>query len=227
MFHFQTSIRQKTIFGYYVGVAVIASLFIFTLFTFRLIEKKMLVGEMVSELFDTTLEIRRFEKNYFLYEQDSDLFKNIGYTKKAQSILDSNTEKYKALAIYPQLKTMNEELHRYRVLMEQFSALRGTPSLKKQQQEERVRETGKKIVTIAENISKIEIEIIKSFLNKTMMHLTLAIILLSLGGIAVGQILSRIIVKPLKSLEDKMNHIADGKLEKVAIDSKDRGRGVV
>ena len=222
MLHFQTSIRQKTIFGYYVGVAVIASLFIFTLFTFRLIEKKILVGEMVSELFDTTLEIRRFEKNYFLYEQDSDLFKNIGYTKKAQSILDSNTEKYKALAIYPQLKTMNEELHRYRVLMEQFSALRGTPSLKKQQQEERVRETGKKIVTIAENISKIEIEIIKSFLNKTMMHLTLAIILLSLGGIAVGQILSRIIVKPLKSLEDKMNHIADGKLEKVAIDSKDR-----
>ena len=65
-------------------------------------------------------------------------------------------------------------------------------------------------------------EIIKSFLNKTMMHLTLAIILLSFGGIAVGQILSRIVVKPLKSLEDKMNHIADGKLEKVAIDSKDR-----
>jgi len=46
--------------------------------------------------------------------------------------------------------------------------------------------------------------------------------LLSLGGIAVGQILSRIIVKPLKSLEDKMRHIADGKLEKVVIDSKDK-----
>jgi len=222
MFHFQTSIRQKTIFGFYVGVVVIASLFIFTLFTFRLIEKKMLVGEMVSELFDTTLEIRRFEKNYFLYEQDSDLHKNIEYTLKAQSMLDNNLEKYKTLAIYPPLKSMNEELQGYRVLMEQFSALRGNPSLEKQQQEEKVREAGKKIVTIAENISRIEIEIIKSFLNKTMMHLTLAIILLSLGGIAVGQILSRIVVKPLKSLEDKMNHIADGKLEKVAIDSKDR-----
>lgn len=222
MLNFQTSIRQKTILGYYVGVAVIASLFIFTFFTYKLIEKKILFGEVVSELFDTTLEIRRFEKNYFLYEQESDLEKNIEYTKKAQDILDSNTEKYKTLEIYTQLKTMKDELQRYRELVEQFAALRGKPSLEKQQQEEKVRETGKKVVTIAENISKIEIEIIRSFLNRTMAHITLAIILLSLGGIAVGQILSRRIVKPLASLENKMRHIAEGKLEKVAIDSKDR-----
>jgi len=222
MFHFKPSIRQKTIFGYYVGVAIIASLFIFTFFTFRLIEKKILFGEAVSELFDTTLEIRRFEKNYFLYEQESDFHKNIEYIKKAQDILDSNTEKYKTLAIYPQIKTMNKDLQRYRELMDQFAALRGKSSLEKQQQEEKIRETGKKIVTVAENISKIEIEIIKSFLNKTMAHLTLAIILLSLGGIAVGQILSRMIVKPLKSLEEKMRHIAEGKPKKVVIDSKDK-----
>src|SRR4030043_1668740 len=55
-----------------------------------------------------------------------------------------------------------------------------------------------------------------------MTHLTLAIILLSLGGIAVGQILSRMIVKPLKSLEEKMRQIAEGKLETVAMDSHDR-----
>jgi two-component system NtrC family sensor kinase len=222
MFNFPTSIRQKTIFGYYVGVAVIASLFIFTFFTYKLIEQKILFGEVVSELFDTTLEIRRFEKNYFLYEQESDFNKNIEYTIKAQDILASNIDKYKSLSIYPQLKTMNDNLQRYRKLMEQFPTLREKNSVEKQRQEYNIRESGKKIVTTAENISKIEIEIIKSFLNKTMMHLTLAIILLSLGGIAVGQILSRIIVKPLKSLEEKMKHIADGKLEKVTIDSKDR-----
>jgi two-component system NtrC family sensor kinase len=222
MFNFKPSIRQKTIFGYYVGVAVIASLLMFTFFSFRLIEKKILFGEVVSELFDTTLEIRRFEKNYFLYEQESDFHKNIEYIKKAQNILDSNTEKYKTLEIYPQLKTMTEDLQRYRELMEQFTALRAKNSVEKQQQEENIRETGKNIVTVAENVSKIEIRIIKSFLNKTMMHLTLAIILLSIGGIAVGQILSRMIVKPLKSLEEKMRHIAEGKLEKVVIDSKDK-----
>src|SRR4030042_6626297 len=161
MFNFKPSIRQKTIFGYYVGVAVIASLFRFTFFTYRLIEKKILFGEVVSELFDTTLEIRRFEKNYFLYEQESDFHKNIEYIKKAQDILDRNTEKYKTLGIYPQLKTMNEDLQRYRELMEQFAALRGKSSVEKQQQEEKIRETGKNILTLSENISKIEIEIIK------------------------------------------------------------------
>lgn len=222
MFNFQTSIRQKTILSYYVGVAVIASLFIFTFFTYKLIEKKILFGEVLLELLDTTLEIRRFEKNYFLYKQESDLQKNIEYTQKAQNILNSNAEKYKILAIYPRLKTMKDELKNYRGLMEQLATLRGNPSVEKKQQEEKVREAGNKIVTIAENISKLEVEITKSFLNRTMMRLTLAIILLSLGGIAIGQILSRMIVKPLKSLEDRMRRIAEGKLEKVAIDSKDR-----
>ena len=160
MFNVQTSIRQKTIFGYYVGVAVIASLFIFTLVTFKLIEKKILFGEMVSELFDSTLEIRRFEKNYFLYEQESDFQKNIEYTKKAQDILERNTETYKSLAIYPMLKAMNQDLSHYRELMEQFPTLKDKDSIEKQQLEEKIRDTGKRIVTVAENISKIELEII-------------------------------------------------------------------
>jgi len=222
MFNFQTSIRQKTIFAYYVGVAVIASLFIFAFFTCRLIQKKILFGEVISELVETTLEIRRFEKNYFLYEQESDFHTNIDYTKKAQDILDRTIENYRSLTIYPQLKIMKEDLQRYSELMKQFATMKGKNSAEKQLQEETIRETGKRIVTIAENISKTEIEIIKSFLRNMMINLIFAIILLSLGGIAIGHILSRMVVKPLKSLEDKMRHIAAGKLEKVAIDSKDR-----
>jgi len=222
MFNFQPSIRQKTIFGYYVGVAVIASLFISAFFTCRLIQKKILFGEVISELVETTLEVRRFEKNYFLYEEESDFHTNIEYTKKARDILERNIENYRSLEIYPQMKIMEEDLQLYSELMKQYAAMKGIDSVEKQQQEETIRETGKRIVTLAEDISKTEIEIIKSFLSKMMMYLTVAIILLSTGGIAIGHILSKMVVKPLKSLEEKMRHIASGKLEKVEIDSKDR-----
>lgn len=222
MFKYQPSIRQKTMFSFYIGVAVVAGLFIFTFFFFKVIDKKIMFREVISELFDTTLEIRRFEKNYFLYEQDSDLYKSIEYTEKAQAIIDNNIEQYKTLAIYPQLQTMSGDLQEFRNLLEQVKAQRGKNSEEKQLLEEKIRETGKKVVTIAENISKVEIENIKLLLHETLRYLILAIILLSLGGMAVGQILSRIIVKPLKSLEGKMKHIADGKLEKVALDSKDK-----
>jgi signal transduction histidine kinase len=222
MFKYEPSIRQKTILSFYIGVAVVIGLFIFTFFFFRVIDKKIMFREVISELFDTTLEIRRFEKNYFLYEQDSDFYKSIEYTKKAQAILDSNIEQYKTFSIYPQLKTMSHDLQEYKNLMEQVKTMRGEPGSEKQQQEEKIRETGKKIVTIAENLSKIETKYIKLLFQNTLKYLILAIVLLSLGGIAVGQILSRILVKPLKSLEGKMRHIAEGKLEKVALDSKDK-----
>jgi len=222
MFKYQTSIRQKTIFGYYVGVVIIAGLSIFTFFTFRLIEKKIMFGEVITELFDTTLEIRRFEKNIFLYEQDSDFNENIQYVIKAQGILDSNIEKYKTLAIYQQLNSMNQDLKKYRGLMEQFAILRRKNSVEKQLLEQKIRYAGKEIITISENISKIETEKLRLFLKKTMTDLIIAISFLSLGGIAVGQILSRMIVKPLKSLEEKMRQIAEGKLETVAMDSRDR-----
>jgi signal transduction histidine kinase len=222
MFKYQPSIRQKTIINFYIGVAVVVGLFIFTFFFFRIIDKKILFGEVISELFDTTLEIRRFEKNYFLYEQNSDYNKNLEYTKQAQAIINNNIEQYKTLSIYPQLKTLSSELKEYKNLMEQVKTKEATNGLEKQQQEEEIRETGKKIVTIAENISKIETKKMQIMLQEALKYLILAIILLSLGGIAIGQILSRIIVKPLKSLEGKMRHIAEGKLEKVALDSKDK-----
>jgi len=222
MFKYQTSIRQKTVFGYYVGVVIIAGLCIFTFFTFRLIEKKIMFREVISGLFDTTLEIRRFEKNIFLYEQDSDFNENIQYVIKAQDILDSNIEKYKTLAIYQQLNSINQDLKKYRGLMEQFATLKRKNSVEKQLLEQTIRNTGKEIITISENVSKVETEKLRLFLKKTMMNLIIAISFLSLGGIAVGQILSRMIVKPLKSLEEKMRQIAEGKLETVAINSRDR-----
>ena len=222
MFKYQTSIRQKTIFGYYVGVVIIAGLSIFTFFTFRLIEKRIMFGEVISELFDTTLEIRRFEKNIFLYEQDSDFNENIQYVKKAQGILDSNIENYKTLAIYQQLNLINQDLKKYRELMEQLATLKRKNSVEKQLLEQTIRNTGKEIITVSENVSKVETEKLRLFLKKTMMNLIIAISFLSIGGIAVGQIISRMIVKPLKSLEEKMRQIAEGKLETVAMNSSDR-----
>jgi two-component system NtrC family sensor kinase len=45
---------------------------------------------------------------------------------------------------------------------------------------------------------------------------------MSFGWIVVAHILARMIVRPLKALEEEMRQIAEGKLEKVAINSKDR-----
>jgi signal transduction histidine kinase len=86
----------------------------------------------------------------------------------------------------------------------------------------KIRVTGKDITTIAEEISKTERKSLQMLLNNSQRILIFSIMLLSLAVIAIGQILSRMVVKPLKSLEESMGVIAEGKFERVAIDSKDR-----
>jgi len=88
--------------------------------------------------------------------------------------------------------------------------------------EGRIRETGKNIVTVAEEISKTERKNLQSILNKSQGILIFSITSLALLAIAMGQILSRIVVKPLKALEENMREIAEGRFSTVSINSDDR-----
>jgi hypothetical protein len=98
MFNYHSSLRQKIILGYYIIVSVIVGLSLFAFFELRFIEKKITFGKIISEFFDTTLEIRFFEKNYFLYSQQSDYLENIRYFEKAQSLLENNTAGFESIS---------------------------------------------------------------------------------------------------------------------------------
>jgi two-component system NtrC family sensor kinase len=221
MFKFP-SIRQKIMLGYYAGVAVLILISLFTLTELWYMEKKVQFGGVISDFFDTTLEIRRFEKNFFLYQQTFDYQENMRYVNKAQGILDQNINEYKRLSIAPQMDSVRESLKKYKLLMTQFAVdIKKTPD-KRLDLENAVRDLGKEIITIAEDVSKTERKRLQSLLIKTQRTLVFLIISLSLLGIAIGQFLSRMIVRPLQSLEEQMKLIEEGKLKTVLINSKDR-----
>jgi signal transduction histidine kinase len=230
MFHYRPSIRQKITLGYYAIVAMILALSVFTFFDLRFIERKVIFGEAISEFFDTALEIRRFEKNYFLYEQRSDYQENIRYVAKAGELLENNIKGFITLSSEQQAEALRERLKTYRALVDEYAALNDRNKVKKRIEgaarktmlEGRIRVTGKDITTIAEQISKTERRSIQVLLNTSQRVLILSIFLLSMAVIAIGQILSRMVVKPLKLIENNMEVIADGRFEKIRIDSRDR-----
>ncbi len=230
MFNYKPSIRQKITLGYYAIVAMIIGLTVFTFLELRYIEKKIIFGEAISEFFDTTLEIRRFEKNFFLYEQRSDYEENVKYASQAQDIIDNNIRGFATVATSDQISTLQVNLKQYKELMEQYAALNKRnagmqhPSSTEGRLmvEGKIRASGKNIITIAEEISKTERKSLQMLLNNSQRILIFSIMILSVTVIAIGQILSRMVVKPLKSLEESMGVIAEGKFEQVAIDSKDR-----
>jgi hypothetical protein len=97
MISYQQSIRQKVRLGYFAVVVMILGLSAFTFLELNFLEKKVMSGEAISEFFDTTLEIRRFEKNYVLYEQRSDYDENLQYVNRAGELFDANIAGFAAV----------------------------------------------------------------------------------------------------------------------------------
>jgi signal transduction histidine kinase len=222
MFNYHPSIRQKITLGYYAIVAMIIGLTVFTYLELRYVERKIIFGEAISEFFDTTLEIRRFEKNFFLYEKRPDYDETIAYVSRAQDIIDSNIKGFSTIASSLQISTLQTGLKNYRELMEQYAETSSRYTDRRNMLAAKIRVTGKDIITMADEISKTERKSLQRILNISQRTLIISIILLSIVVIILGQVLSRMVVKPLKSLEASMGVIAEGRFERVDIDSKDR-----
>jgi signal transduction histidine kinase len=230
MMNYQPSIRQKIKIGYYAIVAMIVGLSAFTFIELNFFEKKIMLGETISEFFDTALEIRRFEKNYFLYEQKSDFEENIRYVARAQALLATSSTAFAAVATDEQIARLRSSLARYREIMGQYEKLNRKSAgekirpdgAHKAKLEGDIRKSGKDIITIAEDISKAERKSLQVLLGSSRRVLILSIVFLVVLVIAIGQIMARMVVKPLKLMERSMEVIADGRFENIRIDSRDR-----
>jgi two-component system NtrC family sensor kinase len=220
--NYAPSIRQKITLGYFVIVVMIIGLSVFTFLELRYIEKKIMFGEAISEFFDTTLEIRRFEKNFFLYEKQPDYVENVRYVSRAQDIIDNNIKGFTAIASSEQISSLQVSLKEYKDSMERYAKTDSRQPSRKTMLAARIRITGKDIITIAEEISKTERKSLQQMLNTSRHILLVSIMILTLAAIVIGQILSRMVVKPLKALEKSMGVIAEGEFEPIALDSRDR-----
>ncbi|HXX82176.1 MAG TPA: HAMP domain-containing sensor histidine kinase [Thermodesulfovibrionales bacterium] len=221
-----SSLRSKITLGYYGTVAIVVVLSLATFIELRFLEKRIMFGEIIAEFFDSTLEVRRFEKNFFLYGNWDYYAENKNYISKAQGLMEENIEGFRSVATPEQIEVLRSGLRQYRELIANYAS---TP-LKKDDQgniqrtlaEGKIRETGKHIVTVAEEISKTERKSLQSMLNKSQGILIFSVAALVLLAIAVNKILSRMVVKPLKALEESMKEIAGGKFGMVSINSGDR-----
>lgn len=231
MLKYRSSIRQKITLGYYLIVAVIVALSLFAFFELRFIEQKIMFGDIISEFFDTTLEIRRFEKNFFLYGQQTDYLENIRYIERAGNILETNTRGFEAIATPSQIAQMKTDLRTYKGLIDLYASESakklhagetGDRVVSRDLLEKDVRKVGKDIITVAEDISKTERRHIQTLLNHSQNIIIFSILALIMLAIVIGRILSYMVVKPLKMLEKSMGVIAEGKFERVPINSHDR-----
>lgn len=220
---YEPSLRKKIFSGYYLILGVVILLGLVTLAELRYMEKKIHVSENITELFDTALEIRRYEKNWFLYHQLDDLHENSANTSKALSILTMNRENLTAIANSTVISGLTSDLMTYIQLMNSYSEKKFIPgSTAKAEAEKEIRSLGKKIVVTAESFSRADRQKLEDFLKTIRISLIVSVLFIIIAGLVFGQALSSRVVKPLSEIEASLNRIAEGEFIRLEPASNDR-----
>jgi len=211
------SLRAKIILVYLALASLAVCLSLVALVELRLMTAKVQASGLVAEFFDAALELRRFEKNFFLYGQPEDLAENRRYAAQTLALLERDLGIFADLVGEPAVVTLKLELRQYDNLMEELDRHPQDEGLAGQ-----VRALGKAIVTAGEELARLMrqglSEAMAAYQRNLMISLLVVVGLLVLAGLLVARWVSR----PLKEMEARMEAIARGSLTRLAPGVRDR-----
>jgi len=209
--HRFTSLRQKIIFAYAIIGTAILALSLFTLLELRWMEDQVLAGEQISKFYDTILELRRFEKNYFLYHQPEDFRQHSEYLQLAQRLLRENVSNFKVLTTPAQMVSLNRDLQEYERLFDTRNSSQSA-----------IRDLGKELLKQAQEIAQTERQQLRSSLARHRYFVFISVVCLMGLVIGMGHLLYHMVAKPLKQVEEQMAAVAQGQLNRLTIAANDQ-----
>jgi signal transduction histidine kinase len=224
VFRRATSLRGRIAAGYVLGflflLAIAAALFA----NLAVVEGRVASSAGVSRFLDATLEMRRYEKNYLLYQDPQDLEAAVEYAAAAAAILRGAPGGPEA-ARHPEwlhgagdvagearrLGVSGEETARlldaYVALLREDRGLEGSPP---DFQVTAIRDLGRKVTQVAERLSTLEGESVQHLLRTSRVLVVGLVAVFLLGSAVLARVVSTTALRPLKELEAGMRRIADG-----------------
>lgn len=195
-----------------------ATLFIGLVAIFDLVflERQITKGEVVTDLKETMLEMRREEKNLFLYDGREALDRARDH---AESLLGLLQESRDSLAAILPVEDADQ-------LVKWISDYAQALALWRQQQDDRlqseIRALGHRIYLTLEDLSDRERRILEAAARQSQGLLFLSLLVMGLSILFVGRRLRRLVVVPLQELEQRLEPIAEGRFKHLQPPSQDR-----
>jgi len=209
-------IRQKITLGFYVLLLCIVAIAGLTYGIVHEVGNKLESLEIIDDFLNMTLEVRRFEKNYFLYGKEEDYLDNTAFLDKLGKHLMQNSTLLASLMGEDTYNDLWRSVHDYQ---ENITRLHGMLALvattssmtrDRQQIESSIRTIGKKLTDIAEQSSRNKRRRIKRLLGTTGYILFFSVLLFIFLCVLFTTLLGRDIVKSFKILEDHTKRISRG-----------------
>lgn len=222
MFHL--GIRKKITYGFYLLLALTVGSAALTYGIVKRVEEQVAFGEVIEDFFNTTLELRRFEKNYFLYLQEKDFQENQLYWGKLRDIFANNEAAMRLAVSGAELAQLGRVIEAYNGHMGQLHAYylgigpdHPGNGVTQEKLEEQLRSSGKELTEFGEKTREAVKREIKNLLKTTRKILLVSIVCLFVSALTIAALLGRKVVNSLKLLEGYTKRISLGDFVEIAV----------
>jgi len=213
------SFSRKVILHFPIFMIVSLVILILSYYSHYVLNQKLQVVEKKDILFNTILEARRYEKNYFLYLKKEHVQKALFYAQDAKKKLFDILDKYRKytfsqslekilfdLQHYERYLTTLLELHKlygnFSVAVESFDMVR--------KHHEGIKYHGRKITVKLEELVRQDRKYVHNLIQKSKIYHLIALAAILILSVITTLFLIINVNRPLKSIEDAINKIAKG-----------------
>jgi two-component system NtrC family sensor kinase len=214
-----TSLQGKITGAYRALVVVLLVLAVVALSDLLFLERQVREGEIVSLLNDAVLEMRREEKNLFLYGDDEAVSRTDDYAAASLNMLRQNRSTLEAIDRQADLMSTIEALVDYRELLARWQAATAgdRPAL-----QDRLRSLGHSVYLSVELLAKRERRMLERTVQESRWFLLLSFLVIGLAIHVLGRRLMRAVVFPISQLESRLMPLAEGRFDHLEPPSGDR-----
>ncbi len=208
-------IRRKIILAFLFSVL---SVLIFAGFSFQVhweIGNRLRLLELTNDLFQNLLELRRYEKNFFLYRQPASLQEAKNYAGRVEDLYRSHEPEIQRFKKEPETPEFHRTLKHYQRVLEEIEVRinrggQGAEPVDFLPLEESLRNQGQKLLNLAEGWEKEERRQIDRLFQRAMYLFFGSVVVFLILGTLVAFYVARLLVRPLFQMQQAMDKIAHG-----------------
>jgi signal transduction histidine kinase len=213
------SIKLKIVLTFVVAFVVIVGLLITSAYLMRLLQRRVVILEEVSRLEEKVQDLRRCEKNLFLYHDEDCGQRVLSALKDTRRILDANKREFERIFSLEKIDAFSRRLKEYEQAMSAYlkTLVDVGVSVSKDSTGERkkIRDIGARLLAYAESIARQKRHNIRktiSVVNRIQLiqALLAGVGLLIFGGLVLGRV-----INPLKSLQEHTERIGKGDFREI------------
>jgi two-component system NtrC family sensor kinase len=207
------TIRQRTIIAAVSQAVLICIICAFVYFSLRTIVSKLRAIEIIDDLNITVLEMRKAEKNYFLYKDNSSISELIVLGKEEVKGIQSEQEYISTNLGEKTYQDLEAKIKQY---VEMANFIREHPQITPDF-EVKFRNLGHQVTQLFEVLLKQERKNVNQIINLGVLALICSLGFLLLFQLVLWRYLSRLIIQELATMEPLITKVSEGRFHEVAI----------